>query len=57
VWDRYTKLGTREKVAAIFTSIENLPFKDGNKHSWIVDYCDLCGNVLENVPKEPYPEK
>jgi hypothetical protein len=57
VWDRYTKLGTREKVAAIFTSIENLPFKDGNKHSWIADYCDLCGNVLENVPKEPYPEK
>jgi epoxyqueuosine reductase len=32
----------RVRLAAIFTSIENLPFTGQNEHRWVVDYCADC---------------
>ncbi len=45
------ELGPRQKISAIFTSIENLPFGEENEHSWIADYCDLCGKCIRKCPE------
>jgi len=34
--------GPRVRLAAVFTSIENLPFNEGSDHSWVRDYCENC---------------
>lgn len=44
------ELGPRQKISAIFTSIENLPVKENNEHSWIADYCKTCGKCLKVCP-------
>lgn len=46
------ELGPRQKISAIFTSIENLPVKDNNEHSWIADYCNICGKCTKKCPKD-----
>lgn len=43
--------GPRQKISAIFTSIENLPMKDDNKHSWIAEYCKRCGKCIKACPE------
>lgn len=42
--------GPRQKISAIFTSIENLPSKD-NEHSWISEYCNRCGKCIKACPE------
>ncbi|WP_052374215.1 4Fe-4S binding protein [Methanobacterium sp. SMA-27] len=44
------ELGPRQKISAIFTSIENLPVNTGHDHSWIGDYCNYCGKCLKSCP-------
>jgi len=43
--------GPRQKISAIFTSIENLPVKDYNEHSWIAEYCKRCGKCIKACPE------
>lgn len=42
------EFGSRQRISAIFTSIENLPFNRGNEHSWIPDFCAKCGRCIKN---------
>lgn len=44
------ELGPRQKISAIFTSINNLPVKKENEHSWIADYCNNCGKCMKKCP-------
>lgn len=46
------ELGPRQKISAIFTSIENLPLKNDNDHSWIADYCEKCGKCIKACPEK-----
>lgn len=45
------ELGPRQKISAIFTSIENLPVKEYNEHAWISDYCKSCGKCIKKCPE------
>lgn len=45
------ELGPRQKISAIFTSIENLPIKE-NEHTWIADYCKTCGKCIKKCPED-----
>lgn len=46
------KFGPRMRLAAVLTSIENLPFTDSstNEYSWIQDWCDSCKACLRKCP-------
>lgn len=46
------ELGPRIKISAIFTNIENLPFKKPDNHSWIIDYCEKCGKCIKACPEK-----
>ncbi len=46
------ELGPRQKISAIFTSIENLPFKTTEDYSWIIDYCEKCGKCIKACPEK-----
>ena len=52
------EFGSRVRLAAVVTSIQNLPFNQTNEHSWIADYCDACNKCVRYCPtgailKEP----
>ena len=39
------------RLAAVFTSIENLPFFEGeNEHCWIEGFCSSCGQCVRGCP-------
>ena len=40
------ELGPRIKISAIFTNIENLPFKKPDNHSWIIEYCEKLASLV-----------
>ena len=42
--------GPRVRLAAVFTSIKNLPITDANEHGWVVDYCTGCKVCLKKCP-------
>ncbi len=42
--------GPRVRLAAVFTSIENLPFSEDNPHGWVTDYCDGCKICIKKCP-------
>ncbi len=44
------EFGPRQRLSAIFTSIQNLPVKNSNKHSWIPDFCAKCGKCIKKCP-------
>ncbi len=46
------KYGPRMRLAAVFTSIRNLPFSTQNEHQWVEKYCDTCGICIRNCPPE-----
>jgi len=50
------ELGPRQKISAVFTSIENLPIKEDNDHSWIADYCQTCGKCIKKCPSDAIME-
>ncbi len=45
------------RLAALYTSIENLPFNDGNDHGWITDYCASCGLCIKKCPADAIYEE
>ena len=52
--------GPRVRLAAIFTSIENLPFSTQNEHQWVEEYCAACQVCIHKCPAEaimPEPER
>ncbi|MCD1294062.1 [Fe-S]-binding protein [Methanocella sp. CWC-04] len=42
--------GPRQRIAAVFTSIENLPVSADNSHEWIRDFCKNCGRCIKKCP-------
>lgn len=44
------EFGPRQRLSAIFTSIQNLPVNTDNKHSWIPDFCTKCGKCIKKCP-------
>jgi epoxyqueuosine reductase len=44
--------GPRVRLAAVFTSIENLPFCEENPHGWIEAYCNLCKLCARECPPQ-----
>lgn len=44
--------GPRVRIAAIFTSIENLPFNEGNPHAWVAEYCQRCHACVRKCPQQ-----
>jgi NAD-dependent dihydropyrimidine dehydrogenase PreA subunit len=44
--------GPRVRLAAIFTSIENLPFSTENRHQWVEAYCAACQICIRKCPAE-----
>ncbi|MHA2462887.1 MAG: 4Fe-4S binding protein [Candidatus Thorarchaeota archaeon] len=44
--------GPRVRLAAVYTSIQNLPFSDGNSHAWIEEYCTICGLCIKQCPPQ-----
>jgi NAD-dependent dihydropyrimidine dehydrogenase PreA subunit len=42
--------GPRVRLAAIFTSIENLPLADGNVHQWVEEFCSRCQICIHKCP-------
>jgi NAD-dependent dihydropyrimidine dehydrogenase PreA subunit len=42
--------GPRVRLAAVFTSIENLPFANENEHDWIEGYCHSCRVCIKECP-------
>jgi ferredoxin len=49
--------GPRVRLAAILTSIENLPFRTHSEHAWVEDFCAECGVCIRACPPQAiYPE-
>jgi Pyruvate/2-oxoacid:ferredoxin oxidoreductase delta subunit len=44
--------GPRVRLAAVFTSIKNLPFSESNDHKWVADYCESCKICIKKCPPE-----
>jgi epoxyqueuosine reductase len=42
--------GPRVRLAAVFTSIKNLPFNEGNDHEWVAAYCENCRICIKKCP-------
>jgi len=44
------KFGSRQRISAIFTSIDNLPYNKNNEHQWIEQFCDKCNKCVRKCP-------
>ena len=44
--------GPRVRLAAVYTSIQNLPFAESNSHEWIEEYCKICGLCIKQCPSQ-----
>jgi len=44
--------GPSQRIAAIYTDIENLPFTDFNieTYSWIPEFCEICNHCVSKCP-------
>ena len=46
-----SEYGPRHRLSAIYTSIENLPFFEGeNEHAWVEKYCENCKLCVKECP-------
>ena len=44
--------GPRVRLAAVFTSIENLPFSQYNPYGWVAEYCAHCKVCIKKCPPQ-----
>nr|MDO8080780.1 4Fe-4S dicluster domain-containing protein [Candidatus Freyarchaeota archaeon] len=44
------KFGPRQRLAAVFTDIRNMPYTDSQEHKWISDFCSNCGLCVKECP-------
>lgn len=53
------RFGPRVRLAAVFTSIENLPFSQekANEYQWIEEYCDLCQRCAKECPPQAFLDR
>ncbi len=51
------EFGSRVRLAAVYTSIQDLPFVDSTDHEWIDDYCDDCGLCIDQCPPQAILDK
>lgn len=49
--------GPRQRIAAVFTSIENLPINELNEHLWIKDFCKECKRCVRECPSQAIYEE
>ena len=49
--------GPCQRIAAVYTNIENMSFTDTEKHNWINDYCDKCNICVKKCPADAIYEK
>ena len=50
------EFGPRQRISAIFTSINNLPIEEEDNHSWIPNFCAKCRNCINNCPENAFLE-
>lgn len=48
------QFGPRVRLAAVFTEIENLPFYEGQKHAWVLDFCGSCRRCIRDCPPDAF---
>ena len=46
--------GPRVRLAAVFTSIQNLPFNEGNDHQWVREFCENCRICHRECPPDAF---
>jgi ferredoxin len=51
------EFGPRVRLAAVFTSIQNLPEPEPNQHSWVKDFCETCRICHRKCPPEAFYDK
>ena len=51
------RFGPRVRLAAVFTSIKNLPASEENPHGWIEEYCNLCKLCVKECPPQAIHEQ
>lgn len=44
--------GPRQRLAVVYTNIENLPINKENPHKWIEDFCKNCGRCIKKCPAQ-----
>ena len=44
------QFGPRQRIAAIFANISNLPISQSNEHGWISEFCGSCGRCIQMCP-------
>ena len=50
--------GSSQRIAVVYTNIENLPFSENNHHMWIKDFCKICKKCVRKCPgKAIYSEQ
>lgn len=49
--------GPRQRLAVVYTNIENLPFSNENPHRWIEEFCSKCGKCIKKCPSCAIHEK
>ena len=49
--------GPRIRLAAVFTSIQNLPLGEGNTHTWIESFCASCKICIKKCPPQALYEE
>jgi len=52
------EFGSRVRIATVFTSIENLPVNEENRHAWVEEFCYAsCGRCVRKCPPKAILEK
>lgn len=51
------EFGPRQRIGAIYTSIDNLPFSEENAHEWVGDFCKKCGKCIKACPAKAIYEE
>lgn len=51
------EFGSRQRIAAIFVNIDNLPLSKNNEHIWIEEFCKKCGNCIRTCPEKAIFDK
>lgn len=51
------EFGPRQRISAIFTSINNLPDHGSNSHSWVASFCEKCGKCIKACPGNAITEE
>jgi len=51
------EFGPRQRISAIFTSIQNMPSTTANPHLWITEFCQRCGKCIKSCPGNAITEE